>query len=182
MLKFTLLRTLYFETDPSRCQDAEYDQFRDQRFHVVPVHFEAVPSVTKLTTEERFLPYSTLYYLYINDERRHVEPDREDAAAAIFEFFRQYRPEFIKEGMPEHYQDQPGLSIYDCFRTEIIPDYRPSAPAFPDTLTVKDLHDPNYVDRRQKYGFPGIELSPKYARLRAQEEAKRKSREGKKDN
>ena len=98
------------------------------------------------------------YYLFINDER--VDTDIRDPKVkqVIYEFYKQYHPEYLKENLPD---DMTDVDILDCFEVFKMPDYRPKH-AFPGLVTLEDIRNGNVHDEdKPKFAFPGLELYSK---------------------
>lgn len=158
MYEFTLLKSMFFELDKYKIEGVTQTQEGQRTFHRLEVSYDSVPEVTSITAEERILPYVDRYYLFINDER--VETDIRDPKVkqVIYEFYKQYHPEYLKEDLPN---DMTDVDILECFDVFKMPDYRPEH-AFPGLVTLEDLKNGNVHDEdKPKFAFPGLELYSK---------------------
>ena len=158
MYEFTLLKSMFFELDKYKIESVTQTQEGQRTFHRLEVSYDSVPEVTSITAEERILPYVDRYYLFINDER--VETDIRDPKVkqVIYEFYKQYHPEYLKEDLPD---DMTDVDILECFDVFKMPDYRPEH-AFPGLVTLEDLKNGNVHDEdKPKFAFPGLELYSK---------------------
>ena len=63
MIKQTLLKTLYFEISPEKIPEVTERKNKDRFFHTLVRSYPSVPEITAVTMEERYLPYSVLYYM-----------------------------------------------------------------------------------------------------------------------
>ena len=170
MIKQTLLKTLYFEISPDKIPEVKESNGKDRFFHTFAKTYPGAPGVTGVVAEERFLPYSVLYYLFFDDEegRRHpVEPEEPVMTRWILEFFREYHPEFLKE----EYRSAEGgaggrINILDCFETDRIPSYRKHKYAYADMefTRYEDVHGKPIESKggSRLANFPGISFSKKY--------------------
>ena len=142
MYEFTLLKSMFFELDKYKIEGVTQTQEGQRTFHRLEVSYDSVPEVTSITAEERILPYVDRYYLFINDER--VETDIRDPKIkqVIYEFYKQYHPEYLKEDLPD---DMTDVDILECFDVFKMPDYRPEH-AFPGLVTLEDLKNGNVHD------------------------------------
>ena len=129
MYEFTLLKSMFFELDKYKIEGVTQTQEGQRTFHRLEVSYDSVPEVTSITAEERILPYVDRYYLFINDER--VETDIRDPKVkqVIYEFYKQYHPEYLKEDLPN---DMTDVDILECFYVFKMQDYRKL-----DTRTTK---------------------------------------------
>ena len=173
MIKQTLLKTLYFEISPDKIPEVAASSGKDRFFHTFARSYPGAPGVSAVVAEERFLPYSVLYYLFCDDEegrRQPVEPEDPVMTRWILEFFREYQPEFLKD----EYRDPDGIpdgriDILDCFVTERIPSYRKHKYAYADMefTRYEDVHGKPITGKSggrpdQLANFPGITFSRKY--------------------
>ena len=148
MYEFTLLKSMFFELDKYKIEGVTQTREGQRTFHRLEVSYDSVPEVTSITAEERILPYVDRYYLFINDER--VETDIRDPKVkqVIYEFYKQYHPEYLKENLPD---DMTDVNILDCFE-----------------VTLEDIRNGNVHDEdKPKFAFPGLEL---YSKRDASEE------------
>ena len=138
MYEFTLLKSMFFELDKYKIEGVTQTQEGQRTFHRLEVSYDSVPEVTSITAEERILPYVDRYYLFINDER--VETDIRDPKVkqVIYEFYKQYHPEYLKEDLPD---DMTDVDILECFDVFKMPDYRPEH-AFPGLVTLESRTKP----------------------------------------
>mgnify|MGYP004466873489 FL=1 len=158
MYEFTLLKSMFFELDKYEIEGVTQTQEGQRTFRRLEVSYDSVPEVTSITAEERILPYVDRYYLFINDER--VETDIRDPKIkqVIYEFYKQYHPEYLKADLPD---DMTDVNILDCFEVFNMPDYRPKH-AFPGVVTIEDIRNGKVRDEdRPKFAFPGLELYSK---------------------
>lgn len=170
MIKQTLLKTLYFEISPDKIPEVKASNGKDRFFHTFAKAYPGVPGVTGVVAEERYLPYSVLYYLFCDDEegRRHpVEPEDPVITRWILEFFREYQPEFLKEEYRSAESTPAGrIDILECFIVENIPSYRKHKYAYADMefTRYEDVHGKPIVSKggSRLANFPGISFSKKY--------------------
>ena len=169
MIKQTLLKSLYFEISPDKIPEVTESNGKDRFFHTFAKAYPGVPGVAGVVAEERFLPYSVLYYLFIDDEdgRRHpVEPEDPVMTRWILEFYREYHPEYLKEEYREPGSGMTGrVNILDCFIVENIPSYRKHKYAYADMdfTRYEDVHGKPIVRKSKRLAdYPGISFSKKY--------------------
>ena len=150
MYEFTLLKSMFFELDKYKIEGVTQTQEGQRTFHRLEVSYDSVPEVTSITAEERILPYVDRYYLFINDER--VETDIRDPKVkqVIYEFYKQYHPEYLKEDLPD---DMTDVDILECFDVFKMPDYRPEH-AFPG-LELYSKGDASDEDKPMVASFKG---------------------------
>ena len=174
MIKQTLLKTLYFEISPEKIPEVTERKNKDRFFHTLGRSYPSVPEITAVTMEERYLPYSVLYYIFQDKDGVRTEGDLKDPALArwILEFFRENQKEFLKEeyreALPEEADGNATLRSFDileCFEVYNIPSYRKHKYAYADMefTRYEDVHNKEIVREDNRQGtFPGIEFSKKY--------------------
>ena len=158
MLEITLLKTLFHEIDPENIPQARiYDNNDASKYHEIEIDVPDYPDMKILTAEARYGSHnSTMYYVHANgnldiDEDIHVPAVK----AAIYHFFKTYRPEFFLDDLPEDISD---LSILECFDVAKIPDYRPKY-AFPGIVTMEDIRSGKAkMNDSNKPTFPGLRM------------------------
>ena len=150
MYEFTLLKSMFFELDKYKIEGVTQTQEGQRTFHRLEVSYDSVSGVTSIAAEERILPYVDRYYLFINDER--VETDIRDPKVkqVIYEFYKQYHPEYLKEDLPD---DMTDVDILECFDVFKMPDYRPEH-AFPG-LELYSKGDASDEDKPMVASFKG---------------------------
>ena len=173
MIKQTLLKTLYYEISPDKIPAVKASNGKDRFFHTFARSYPGAPGVTAVVAEERFLPYSVLYYLFYDDEegrRQPVEPEDPVMTGWILGFFREYQPDFLKDEYRDPEKVPAGrINILDCFETERIPSYRKHKYAYADMefTRYEDVHGKPIESKsgsrpNQLANFPGITFSKKY--------------------
>ncbi len=171
MLQFTLMKNLYFELNPDKMKGAREKWRGDVHFRSLPLDLPEAPEFTELTAEERYVPYGTLYYFYINDDRRHAELTDPRTKRFLLAFYRHHFPDYLKE---EYRKDFPlddsdesreklaSLDILDCFEVDHMPGYNQGY-AYREILTVKDLRAGKTGDEHKtRTAFPGMTFTDKY--------------------
>lgn len=155
MFEFSLLKSLFFEMDKNKMEGITQTKKKQSTYRRLEVHYDSVPEVTSITSEERILPYVDRYYLYVNDEAVPTEIKRPEVKQVIYEFYKEHFPQYLKQDLPE---DMTDVDILECFEVFQMPDYRPKH-AFPGLITLEDLRNGNVHDEdKPKYAFPGLEL------------------------
>ena len=158
MLEITLMKTLYHEMDEEKIKEIKvFDNNDASKFHELAVEIPGYPEIHTMTSEVHYMAYGVaMYYLHINgDLETREDIEDEKAKACIYHFFKTYKPDFLKEDLPE---DISGLSILDCFNVDIIPDYRPKY-AFPGLVMYEDIKSGKAkLPDRSKPSFPGLRL------------------------
>lgn len=182
MIKQTLLKTLYYEISPDRIPEVKATSAKDRFFHTYVKSYPDAPGVTAVVAEERFLPYSVLYYIFYDDEegrRQPVEPEDPVMTRWILEFFREYHPEYLKEEYRDREKSPAGrIRILDCFEVFNIPSYRKHKYAYSDMefTRYEDVHGKPIRSKsgdglNQLANFPGISFSKKYEALLKEKKA-----------
>lgn len=155
MFEFTLLKSLFFELDKYKMEGASQVKKGKSTYRRIELHYDNAPGITSLTAEERILPYLDRYYLYVNDEKVSADLKNPEIKQAIYEFYKEHFPSYLKKDIPEDLTD---VNLLDCFEVFYMPDYRPKH-AFPGLITLEDLRNGNvHDDDKPKYSFPGLEL------------------------
>ncbi|MDO5145604.1 MAG: hypothetical protein Q4D60_01230 [Eubacteriales bacterium] len=155
MFEFTLLKSLFFELDRHKMKGASQIKKKNSTYRRIEIHYDKAPGITSLTAEERILPYLDRYYLYVNDEKISADLGNLEVKQAIYEFYREHFPTYLKEDLPE---DLTHVNLLDCFEVFHMPDYRPKH-AFPGLITLEDLRNGNIHDEdKPRFSFPGLEL------------------------
>ena len=124
MLKITLLKTLYYEFDHLLSRDGHHYEHRDKRFRTIHKTYPGIPEIASVTMEERYLPKSVLYYIWINDEKKEADLNDTKLCRWIFSFVKENCPDYLKNELPEDPIGK-GISILDCFEVSHISDCRP---------------------------------------------------------
>ena len=101
MLKITLLKTLYYEFDHLLSRDGHHYEHRDKRFRTIHKTYPGIPEIASVTMEERYLPKSVLYYIWINDEKKEADLNDTKLCRWIFSF--------VKENCPDYLKNEPEL-------------------------------------------------------------------------
>lgn len=157
MLKQTLLKTLYYELSPERVEDSKELLSKDRHFHILERKYNVAPTICKVRLEERFLPYSVMYYMTINDSIRVDEFD-EYISQWILSFFQENKPEYLREDI-ETYIKQKDFNILECFNLGKIPDYRKKYAYSDLTITrMEDIRSGNIKEDERRATFPGIQF------------------------
>lgn len=156
MYEFSLLKSIYFELDPDEIEGVTVVKEKDTTFRTLQVSYDCAPEVTAITAEERKLPYLVRYYLYLHwgDERELMELKDRTAQKVVYAFYRDHKPQYLKEDLPE---DLGSMQILDCFEVFKMPSYRPKY-AYPGLVTLEDLRAGRVKDERPQYAYPGLEL------------------------
>ena len=171
MLAFTLLKNLYYELDPVKMPDSRETRRGGARFRLVPLHLPETPEFTELIAEERYVPYGSLYYFYINDDRSHAELTDLRSKRFLLSFYRTLFPNYLKEeyragfpldDSPETAKLLSSINILDCFEVDHMPGYDRGY-AYHEILTVEDLRAGKTEDEHKpKTAFPGMTFTDKY--------------------
>ena len=157
MIKITLLKTLFYELDPEKIEIVELNHYKERIFHRIEKSFDSIPEIKSVTVEERYLPYSVLYYLTVNDEPEPVDLIG-DISLWILEFFKEYQPDFLRPDLQEYLNHNP-LYILQFFNVGKIPAYRRRF-AYSDLTmtTMEDIRNGNVKKDERKATFPGIQF------------------------
>ncbi|MBQ9156416.1 MAG: hypothetical protein IJ137_06525 [Eubacterium sp.] len=158
MLKFTLLKQLYYAFDPDVLPEAVEKRGGDIYHRTLNVEGLGVPGVSEVTMQERFLPYSQLYLIYINDEQQQADITEPRVKAFIHAFFKHYHPDYLKADLPDDLSD---IDILDCFDVDKMPGYQ-NKYAYREIQTLEDIRSGKADQYKQKHGFPGLTFSKKY--------------------
>lgn len=158
MLEITLLKTLFHEMDPDKIPEVRiYDNNDASKYHELAMELPDFPDMKALTVEARYGSHnSTMYYVHANGNLE-IEEDIHLPAikAAIYHFFKTYKPDFFFDDLPEDISD---FSILECFDVAKIPDYRPKY-AFPGLVTMEDIKNGTAkVNPSNKPTFPGLRM------------------------
>lgn len=155
MFEFSLLKSLFFEMDKQKMEGVTQTKEGKSTYRTKEIRYPKVPEIHSITAEERILPYVDRYYLYVNDERLPASLKRPEVKQAVYEFYKEHFPTYLKEGIPE---DLAEVNLLDCFEVFHMPDYRPKH-AFPGLITLEDIRNGNVHDGdKPRYSFPGLEL------------------------
>ena len=159
MLKFTLMKQLYYALDPDDIPEVRERRASDIFHRILKVDHLGLEGIHEMEVQERYLPYSQLYRLYINDEKEEADIGEKRVKELVLAFFRFYHPDYLKEGLPE---DVEGMNLLDCFDVDRMPGYHDRKYAYRDLITLEDIRK-GVPDRgRQKHGFPGLTFARKY--------------------
>ncbi|MBR5047929.1 MAG: hypothetical protein IKX76_06795 [Eubacterium sp.] len=170
MIRQTLLQSLYFEISPEKIPEVIQTKAKDRFFHTLERSYPSVPEITAVTMEERYLPYSVLYYIFVHVHGVRMEGELTDPAVArwILEFYRENHKDYLKEEYREAEETEEAarrIDILDCFEVFNIPSYRKHKYAYADMefIRYEDVHNKEIVreDDRQA-AFPGISFTKKY--------------------
>ena len=158
MLEITLLKTLFHEMDEDKIKEVRvFDDENASKYHELDMEVPGFPEFKTLTSNVTYMAYgSAMYYVHMNgDLENNADIHSPVMKAAIYHFFKTYRPEFLKQDLPE---DISELSILDCFDIASIPDYRPKY-AFPGIVMLEDMKNGTYKGAdKDKPTFPGLRM------------------------
>lgn len=157
MFEFSLLKSLFFELDKYEFNGVEETKEGNSTFRRIEVRYPNAASVTSITAEERILPMVDRYYLYINDEKSAADVKEGDAKQAVYEFYKEHFPQYLKEDLPDILGD---LNILECFNVYKMPDYRPKH-AFPGLILLDDIRSGKVRPDERVATFPGLDLIKK---------------------
>ncbi len=155
MFEFSLLKSLYYEMDKYEMDGVEETKEGNSTFRRIEVNYPATPGVSSITIEERILPMVDRYYLYINDEKADVKEG--EAKQAVYEFYKDHFPQYLKEDLPELLGD---IDILECFHVYKMPDYRPKH-AFPGLVLLDEVRNGKVRPDERIVTFPGLEFIKK---------------------
>ena len=159
MLKFTLMKSLYYMLDPEGMDGIREIRQHDRRFRTVDVSYPQVEDVTSFTMEERFLPYSRLYFIFLNEDRYPSDMEDIRVKKVILAFLQDHYPECVAEDIPEKLDH---VDILDYLDPDRMPGY-PSEHAYSDLLTLSDLRAGKTGDEfKSKASFPNMTFARKY--------------------
>ena len=114
MFEFSLLKSLFFEMDKYKMEGITQTKKGKSTYRTKEVHYENVPEITSITSEERILPYVDRYYFYVNEERLPADLKRPEVKQVIYEMKKQFASQLdslnvdgmlddiLKEEDPEH--------------------------------------------------------------------------------
>lgn len=166
MLKFTLMRNLFKELNPSRMEGVLQKRVRDNFSRTMTVAYEKVPEVRAFTIQERSVSYGVLYYLYINDDRAQADLEEVRVKKLLLAFYGEHFPSYLKEGyqklsdMTE--EELKKINILDCFLPDNMPGHHDGY-AFQELQTLEDIRAGRTGDEdKPRYGFPGLIFAKKY--------------------
>ncbi len=158
MLKFTLMKQLYYAFDPEQITQVKERRASDVFSRTLNVDHLNLPDIHEITVQERYLPYSQLYRFYINDEKAEADITETRVKEFLLAFFSYYHPEYLKDDIADNLTD---VNILDCFEVDRMPGYY-NKYAYRDLITLEDIRSGKADRRRQKHGFPGLIFSEKY--------------------
>ena len=172
MFQFTLMKNLYYELDPEKMKDSREVRDGDSRIRTMPLNMPDAPDFYSVTSLERFLPYSTMYFLYINDDKRAADLSDPRTKRFLLTFYRTYFPDYLKEEFRKEEASDSGsemtedylnkINILDCFDPDRMPGYENHF-AYHEILTLKDLRAGKTGDEhKSKTAFPGMRFTKKY--------------------
>ena len=92
MLKFTLMRNLFKELNPSRMEGVQQRRVRDNFSRTMAVAYEDVPEVWAYTIQERAVSYGVLYYLFLNDDRAQADLEEVRVKKLLLAFYGDHFP------------------------------------------------------------------------------------------
>lgn len=162
MLKITLLKTLYYEMNASIIPKENIIHGKDRRFHTIQKTYDVCPEIKSVTVEERYLPYSILYYLWVNDEKIASDLNEPSVCHWILSFFQEFHPEYLYEGIC--IQETNNLDqLLTCFNVDTIPSYRDNR-AYKDLeiTRMEDVKNGTVKEDNRQATFPGMTFSKKY--------------------
>lgn len=162
MLKITLLKNLYCEIQNTVNSESDASYGKNRHFHTIHHTYEITPEIKSITVEERYLPYSTLYFIWINDEKKEADFNNISLLRWILSFYKEYHPEYLcKDISPEEIKNLNQLLI--CFNVDAIPSYRDNR-AYEDLelTTMKDIKNGIMKKDSRQATFPGMTFSEKY--------------------
>lgn len=157
MLKFTLMKQLYYALDPRDIPQVREKRASDIFHRTLDVTRLGLPGIREMTVQERYLPYSQLYRLYINDEREEADIGEDRVRALVLAFYRYYHPDYLKEGV-----DLSNIDLLECFEVDRMPGYHDRKYAYRDLITMEDIRNGKPDKWKQKHGFPGLSFAKKY--------------------
>ena len=96
MLKFTLMRNLFKELNPSRMEGVQQRRVRDNFSRTMAVAYEDVPEVWAFTIQERAVSYGVLYYLFLNDDRAQADLEEVRVKKLLLAFYGDHFPSYLK--------------------------------------------------------------------------------------
>ena len=166
MYEFTLLKSLFFELDKYKMDGIKETKVKQSTKRRKEVAYASAPTITSITAEERILPYVDRYYFYVNDEGYPADIREPAVKQVIYEFYKEYFPSYLKEGLPDDMTDQ---NILDCFEVFKMPDYRPKH-AFPGLITLEDIRNGNVHEDKPRFSFPGLEVLSGRKKIEGEEE------------
>lgn len=162
MFKFTLLKNLYYELDPDKMPGVKEVFAGDSHFRTLFLSLPEAPDITSITMQENFMPYVTLYRLYLNDEKQPAEIDEARVRILLTAFYRKYFPEYLKEDAPEDREEIAGTDLLTILDPDKMPGYQKKY-AMRELLTVEDLRSGKTGDEhKSKVRFPGMSFAEKY--------------------
>lgn len=152
MFEFSLLKSLFFELDKYEMEGASEEKEGMSTFRTIEVSYDSVPDITSITAEERILPMVDRYYVYVNKEEKPRDLKDAQVAQAVYEFYKEHFPSYLKADLPDILGD---INILDCFEVYKMPDYRPKH-AFPGLITLEDVRNGKIKMDERFATFPGI--------------------------
>ncbi|MDO4978161.1 MAG: hypothetical protein Q4E53_12970 [Eubacteriales bacterium] len=162
MLKITLLSSLYKEFEKIIYDKKAPNYKSDRRFLTMERSYPEAAGIDSVTMEERYLPKSILYYIWVNDEKETRDLSDKTLCKWILAFAQDYKLQFLKSDIPENPLEN-GFSILDCFDASKIPDYRKNTAYSDLTITrMEDVKNKSIVEDTRKATFPGMTFSKKY--------------------
>ena len=159
MLKFTLMKQIYYAFDPRDIPEVLEKRAADIYQRKLNVDHLGLEGIHEVTAQERYLPYSQLYRFYINDEKEEADITEPRVKEFVLAFFRYYHPEYLKDNLPE---DVGEVNLLDCFEADRMPGYHDRRYAYNDLITMEEIRKGRPDKRKQKHGFPGLSFAKKY--------------------
>jgi len=175
MLKFTLMKNLYYELDPEKMEGVKEIHSGDAHYRILPLSFPELPDLYSMTAQESYQPYVTLYYLYVNSDRYPSDITESRIKKLLAVFYRHYFPQYYKEEALEQVErlldkDSEGdispewnaLDILECLDPDKMPGYQKKY-AYKEIQTLEDIRNGKTGDEyKPKTAFPGMSFSRKY--------------------
>lgn len=164
MLKFTLLKQLYYAFDPRHIPEVREKRARDIFHRTLDVTHLGLSGIAEVTVQERYLPYSQRYCIYINDEKEEADIGEVRVKAFVLSFFGHYHPDYLKSPdlLELDHERLKDLDLLTCFEVDRMPGYQEGKYAYKDLITLEAIRNGEPDPGRQKHGFPGLIFAKKY--------------------
>ena len=166
MLKFTLMRNLFKELNPSRMEGVQQRRVRDNFSRTMAVAYEDVPEVRAFTIQERAVSYGVLYYLFLNDDRTQADLEEVRVKKFLLAFYGDHFPSYLKDEYRKladlSEEELKKIDVLDCFLPDNMPGHHDGY-AFQELQTLEDIRAGRTGDEdKPRYGFPGLTFAKKY--------------------
>ena len=162
MLKFTLLKNLYYELDPNKMPGVKEVFSGDNHYRTLELVLEDALEITSMTMIERYMPYSTLYYLHLNGNRQAAQIEDPEVRIFLAAFYRHYFPHYLVENAPQDAKEIASTDILTMLDPDKMPGYQ-NRHALRELVTLDEIRNGKTGDEHKTGArFPGLRFADKY--------------------